>query len=333
MSYFEEPARQPQYSNACIVRSYQGKKLAYQANGTLCQHEEKVFLLTLADTVQGNRHTAIFQDQVERPIHQLNRVTKTDKVGFKRSLLAIGLILDWPEDVIPAELEVRTMFQPYPGQPSTCLIAGYGSRLTSYTPKTPVIYNGETTSLDQLLVPSFMSLKLSPIFKTIYNTGDGPDLNGHYYLHGSPEATPYERPIPPGFSGAALRSSDNKVVGIAIASIPYWQTNEFSQKHPIAAKTFYKLHDWVNSIKNPTSSSVVTLAVGSAFTYQAFLYSPLLGFCSSFITAATTYFSYRIKDLNKMLSYYTFPTGSESYGAQVSPWIASIKEIIGSEEL
>lgn len=329
MGYFEEAARDKKYSNACIIRSYQDNKLSCQANGTLCHYEGKVFLLTLADTTQGNKHTALFQDQIERPIHQLTRITKTDQLGFKRSHLAIGLLLDWPEDVTPAELEVRRSFQS--DQLSTCFVAGYGSRLTSHTPKTLVIYNGEPTSLDQLLVPSFVSLRLSSIYRTVYNNNEAPDLVGRYCLYGSQNVTPYERPIPPGFQGAALRTEDNKVAGIAVGSISYWQTNGFANKHPIVARTLYKFHDWINTIKNPTSSCVATFAVGSALTYEAFLYSPLLGVCSLFLTGATTYFSYRIKDLNNMLSYYTFPTGSENYGVQVFPWIESIKALTSSD--
>ncbi len=330
MSYFEDPARDSKYSNTCIVRMYNSERVEKQTNGTLCQCNGHAFILTSTDPVLGDKHTVIFQDGTEWPIEKLVRITKTDKMGYKRSLLALGVIKNWPDYIVPAEIEEDKFFSHNADSP--CYIAGYGSRLNPYSRERHILYDAEPVSMDLALRPSLVSLNFNPGYRTIYNSDEKPDLRGHFCTFGSQQATPYERPIPPGFLGASLRTPDNKVCGIVIGSIPYWQTEKFLTQRPFAARTLYTLHDWINNIKNTWQLSASTFGIGSALSYQAYSYSPVFGMLSMLTTTAFSYLGYHIKDLNDMLTYYTFTPGSEHYGVQIHPWVLEIKRFFLNDE-
>lgn len=320
--WFEQGAKACHTKSACLVRTYRASTLHLQSNGTYCELDGKRFILTTADMMQGDQWTVIFEDKIERRIKSFIRIDHTDHQGFKASLMAMGLLSDMPQDIEPTRIETKNTFL----SSKECHVVGYGNSLNAHSSGQFVVFNADEDTFFNRMRPVVASFHMTPLRLSFNGEVAQADLQSTFRGHGVREASMFELPLPPGFSGAGIRNKDENIEGITLCTVPYWQTEAFHIQHPYAARTLYKLHEWVHTLQRPYLLTGTLLGLGTALTYMTYPYSAPLSLGLSLFTTASAYLSYKIQEIDEMLTHYTYLPGSETYGAQIYPWLPAIRQ-------
>lgn len=322
---YEDVSKDASYGNACVVRSYRDDLLLQQGNGTLCEHKGIKFILTTTEIISGNRYTILFDGKDESVVTFPETLDLTYRYGYKRSKIAISFMDIYPPQITPATIDqssdlTHTLTQTH--------VVGYGHTLLPKSKGDLVFFDANRESLDYLSKRILVPFNPSPVRQTISGINVvNPDLKS-ITGHCSEVLQGCELPLPPGIMGAAIRTQEGNVAGVALGSIPYWRTDTYLELYPIQYRLLHMASDLVKNIKNKFSFS--TLAVGALISQATFTYSPALGIASYCIMGAGAWLSHRLPALAETWGHYTFPAGSENYGLQLLPWMTALEEKLRS---
>jgi hypothetical protein len=319
---YEEASNDSRYRNACLIRSYRDTLLLHQGNGTLCEHKGVKFILTTSEIIKGNRNTVLFDGEDEKAISFPATLDLTGRYGYKRSKIAISFMDIYPPQITPAQIDATIDFT---HSLQKIHVVGFAHALLPKSSCDLVVFSSNEANSDyppkRILVP----FNPTPIHQTIAaNNAANPDLRS-ITGHSTDIFEGFELPLPPGITGAAIRTGEDTVAGIALGSTPYWRTDSYLELHPIKFRLLHMAHALAKNIATPFRLSFPIAAVGSLISQAAFTYSLPLGLVSYFVTGAATWFTHRLPALAETWRYYTFPAGSENYGLQLSPWMSDLE--------
>lgn len=314
--YEEASKNVARYGNACIVRSYQDDVLLQQGNGTLCEHKGIKFILTTSEIISGNSYTVLFEGEGEDAITFPETLDLTNRFGYKRSKIAISFMYSYPPRITPAQIDACADFN---HRLAETHVVGYAATLLPQSSRNLVFFNPDGAMSKRIMVP----FNPTPIRQSIgtctssvtdlkSTTGDCSDI-----FRG------FELPLPPGIMGAAIRTQEGNVAGVALGSIPYWCTEKYLELHPIKYRLLHMANAFMKKIQNRFSFS--TLSIGILLSQAALTYSPPLGIASYCAMGAAAWLSYRLPLLAKTWEHYRFPAGSENYGLQLLPWMTDLE--------
>ncbi|MBX9696744.1 MAG: hypothetical protein K2X53_01530 [Alphaproteobacteria bacterium] len=312
---YEEASNDSRYRNACVVRSYRDTLLLHQGNGTLCEHKGVKFILTTSEIIKGNSYTVLFDGEGENAITFPETLDLTSRYGYKRSKIAISFMYIYPPGTTPAQIDESADFN---HSPETHVV-GYAHALLPKSSPDLVFFNADGATSKRILVP----FNPKPILQTIdANNVANPDLKS-VTGQSSDVFKGFELPLPPGIMGAAIRTQEGNVAGVALGSTPYWCTEKYLELHPIKYRLLHMANAFVKNIQNRFSFS--TLTFGILLSQAAFTYSPSLGIASYCVMGAAACLSQRLPLLTETWRHYTFPAGSENYGLQLLPWMTDLE--------
>lgn len=259
VNYYEDAALEQRYNNVCLIRNYRGKVLLNHSTGTLCEKDNKRFILFAQNVKDGTRLTADFGDGAEREIEDFKVLTdfmkgNTEETLFSaacsngRSDMVMGFLSSYPENIIPARLvslktcmlsndhrtmphnqEIILLWNLIQVKNQPCHLVGLGSLISPWS-HPDLFLRYQNKGLKKTVITGKISFEVSE------NEAERRDLFFSTFMEGgNHDVARCERPITSGFVGGSLRAANNEVVAVASHVDELEMMEELQQLHPLKA--------------------------------------------------------------------------------------------------